>query len=155
MRCPYCNADEDSVVDSRPAAGGAAVRRRRACRACGQRFSTVERVEHSALTVRKRNGGTEPFDRVKLRSGVDKATANLAVPPEAVARAVAGIEARVRGLGRTEVSSAAVGAEVLATLRALDPVAYVRYASVHKGFTSPQDFARELAALEADPPAGG
>ncbi|MDP9405680.1 MAG: transcriptional regulator NrdR [Actinomycetota bacterium] len=150
MRCPYCNADDDAVVDSRPAAGGATVRRRRACRVCGQRFSTVERVEHSPLAVRKRNGTSEPFDRAKLRSGVDKATTNLAVSPEAVARAVAGIEARVRGVGRSEVTSAAVGAEVLAALRTLHPVAYVRFASVHKGFTSPQDFARELAALEAD-----
>lgn len=150
MRCPYCSADQDRVVDSRPAEGGAAIRRRRACLACGQRFSTYERSEQVALAVRKRSGLVEPFDRDKIAAGIEKATKNLPVEPEAVHRAVAVVEARVRGLGRREVPSELVGSEVLAALRQLDPVAYVRFASVYKGFTTTADFTRELASLQAD-----
>ena len=148
MRCPYCAVDDDKVVDSRAADDGAAIRRRRECLACGQRFSTYERTEQTVVSVRKRDGSVEPFDRDKVRAGIDKATKNLAVTADATRRAVAAVEARVRGLGRREVPSEVVGAEVLAALRQLDAVAYMRFASVYKGFTSPQDFARELAALE-------
>lgn len=148
MRCPYCAADDDRVIDSRPSEEGAAIRRRRECLGCGQRFSTYERAEQVAIAVRKRSGEVEPFDREKVLSGIEKATKNLAVTPEAVRRAVAGVEARVRGVGRREVPSELVGAEVLAALRDLDAVAYMRFASVYKGFTSAEDFARELAHLE-------
>ncbi|HWB71612.1 MAG TPA: transcriptional regulator NrdR [Egibacteraceae bacterium] len=151
MRCPYCGADDDRVVDSRPADRGSAVRRRRACRGCGQRFSTYERAEQAPLTVRKRGGAAEPFDRDKVAAGVAKATKNLPAQTELVGQAVARVEARLRDLGRREVSSEEVGVQVLEALRALDPVAYVRFASVYKGFTSPRDFARELADLERDP----
>ncbi len=153
MRCPYCSTDKDRVVDSRAADDGAAVRRRRECRACGQRFSTYERAEQSALVVRKRNGMVEPYDRSKVLAGVAKATKNLEVDTEDVRRTAAGVEGRLRALGTREVGSEAVGAEVLAGLRELDHVAYVRFASVYKGFTSPDDFRRELASLEkAAPP---
>ncbi len=148
MRCPYCASDEDRVVDSRPAEGGAAVRRRRECRGCGQRFSTYERTEQALVVVRKRSGELEPFTRDKIVAGMEKATKNLPLAPETVRRAGAAIEARVRSLGRREVPSEVIGAEVLAALRELDDVAYVRFASVYKGFTSSQDFARELANLQ-------
>jgi transcriptional repressor NrdR len=148
VRCPYCTADDDRVIDSRAAEEGAAVRRRRECRACQQRFSTYERAEQLALTVRKRDGETEPFDRDKMVAGIDKATKNLPVPEDAVRRAVARVEARVRALGKREVGSETIGAEVLAALRDLDPVAYVRFASVYKGFTTAEDFRRELASLD-------
>jgi transcriptional repressor NrdR len=148
MRCPYCTADDDRVIDSRAAEEGAAVRRRRECRACGQRFSTYERAEQAALLVRKRNGVVEPFDRAKVLAGIAKATKNLDVAPEAVRMAAAQVEAGVRALGRREVGSESVGAEVLVALRDLDHVAYVRFASVYKGFTTPDDFRRELAGLE-------
>jgi transcriptional repressor NrdR len=147
MRCPYCAADNDRVVDSRGAEAGAAIRRRRQCRACGQRFSTYERIEQAALTVRKHSGAEEPFDQRKLLAGIEKATANLALPEDAPRRAAAQVEARVRALGRREVPSELIGAEVLTALRALHHVAYVRFASVYKGFTSPEDFVRELADL--------
>ena len=150
MRCPYCAADDDRVVDSRGADGGVAIRRRRQCRACGQRFSTYERIEQAALTVRKVSGAEEPFDQRKLLAGIEKATANLALPADAPRRAAAQVEARVRALGRREVPSELIGAEVLAALRDLHQVAYVRFASVYKGFTSPQDFMRELADLQSD-----
>lgn len=151
MRCPYCSADDGRVIDSRPAEGGAAIRRRRECRACGQRFSTYERLDQAALSVRKHSGTMEPFDRAKLLAGIEKATANLALPPDAARRVAAQIEVRIRSLGRREVSSEMIGAEVLTALRDLHQVAYVRFASVYKSFTSPEDFVREFAGLEGSP----
>jgi transcriptional repressor NrdR len=150
VRCPYCGTDDDRVVDSRPADDGAAIRRRRECRSCGQRFSTFERPDVAALAVRKRDGTVEPFDRQKVLSGMEKAVKNLAVSPDLLQRAGARVEARVRGLGRREVPSEAVGSEVLAALRDLDHVAYLRFASVYKGFTSAEEFRRELEQLEAE-----
>lgn len=155
MRCPFCAADDDRVVDSRAADDGAAIRRRRECRGCGQRFSTYERLEHPLLSVRKRDGSLEPFERDKVVASMSKATKNLPVDDAAVRRAVAGVEARVRAAGAREVSSATVGEEVLDALRALDAVAAVRFASVYKGFTSPEDFARELAAMQPPGRASG
>lgn len=152
MRCPYCQADDDRVVDSRTADAGAAIRRRRECRACGQRFSTYERAESIGVLIRKRSGIAEPYEVAKVRSGIEKATKNLAVTPSAVDAAVAAIDARVRNSGRRQIPSTELGAEVLAALRELDPVAYMRFASVYKGFTSAEDFTRELASLEKDTP---
>ena len=152
MRCPYCQQDDDRVVDSRAAEDGRAIRRRRACNGCGQRFSTYERIEQSGILVRKRSGIGEPFDRAKLRAGIEKATKNLPVTADQVRDAVAGIDHRLRSSGRREVDSKDLGAEVLAALRELDHVAYMRFASVYKGFTSPEDFTRELATLEKEAP---
>lgn len=152
MRCPYCFTDDDRVVDSRAAEDGAAVRRRRECRACGQRFSTYERADITVLLVRKRGGVTEPFSRAKVRDGIAKATKNLAIDADAVDRAADAVEARMRAIGRREIPSESIGTEVLAQLRELDPVAYVRFAAVYKGFTSPEDFRRELATLEKQAP---
>ena len=152
MRCPYCQSDDDRVVDSRAAEDGRAIRRRRSCNGCGQRFSTYERIEQSGVLIRKRSGLAEPFDRAKLRAGIEKATKNLPVTADQVRDAVAGIDHRLRASGKREVDSKAVGAEVLAALRELDSVAYMRFASVYKGFTSPEDFTRELATLEKDAP---
>jgi transcriptional repressor NrdR len=150
VRCPYCSSDRDRVVDSRATEGGAAIRRRRECLVCGQRFSTYERAEHPALTVRKRSGEAEPFDRDKVAAGIAKASSTL--DAQAVRRAAARVEARVRAPGRRVVSSTAIGAAVLEALQELDPVAYMRFASVYKEFTSPEDFARELARLERGEP---
>ena len=102
--------------------------------------------------MRKHSGAAEPFDSAKLLAGIEKATANLALSPDAARQAAAQVEARVRALGRREVPSEMIGAEVLAALRDLHQVAYVRFASVYKGFTSPEDFVRELADLERQPP---
>jgi transcriptional repressor NrdR len=153
LRCPYCAGEDHRVIDSRDTDAGQAIRRRRACPGCGQRFSTVERAEQRALCVRKRGGGIEPFDRDKLAAGMRKAATNLPIGAGRLNRAVAQVEARLQALGRREVDSAAVGAEVLAALRALDPVAYMRFASVYKGFTTPEDFRRELAGLDLAKPA--
>jgi transcriptional repressor NrdR len=152
VRCPYCGLDEDRVVDSRPAEDGEAIRRRRECQPCGQRFSTYERVEQLSVSVRKRNGLVEPFAREKVHTGMLKATKNREIASDELRRAVAKVEARVRAMGRRLVPSEVVGAEVLAALKELDHVGYMRFASVYKGFTSPEDFRRELAHLEKDAP---
>jgi transcriptional repressor NrdR len=147
VRCPHCEVDADRVVDSRAVEGGKGVRRRRECRGCGARFSTYERIEQQALCVRKRNGELEPFDAAKLRAGMAKAT-TLPIGHVALQQAAARVESRVRALGQSEVTSQQVGEEVLDALRGLDPVAYMRFASVYRGFTSTQDIRRELERLE-------
>ena len=147
MRCPYCAAEDDRVIDSRRAEGGAAVRRRRECGTCTHRFSTIERAEQLPLTVVKRDGRREPFRPEKLLAGVTKATKNLHLDPAAIRLAVADIEAELRGSSRTEIDSERIGQAMLAALKELHEVAYLRFASVYKGFTSQEDFHRELAAL--------
>lgn len=150
MRCPYCSTGRNKVVDSRAAEDGRAIRRRRECTACRQRFSTYERVDHAPLSVRKRSGAVQPFDPDRIHSGMKKATANLELDPDAVRYAAAGVEAHLRSIGTAEIGSDVIGGQVLEALRALHPVAYMRFASVHKAFTSAEDFARELAALDED-----
>lgn len=151
MRCPYCGGGDDRVVDSRAADTGAAIRRRRECLACGQRYSTYERVEQHALAVRKRDGSVEPYRREKVQAGIDKATKNAGLDPDATRRAAARVEGRIRAMGAREIRSEVIGTEVLDALRELDQVAYVRFASVYKGFRSPEDFVRELATLTERP----
>jgi len=146
MRCPYCRANDDKVVDSRAADEGAAIRRRRECLACGHRFTTYERVEDVALAVAKRSGETEPFDRAKLEAGIAAAGTNRLAPDVVVALA-GEIEEELRSVGPV-VSSDRVGLAVLERLRILDPVAYLRFASVYKGFAGVEDFEREVRELE-------
>jgi transcriptional repressor NrdR len=146
MRCPWCRADDDRVVDSRPAEGGGAIRRRRVCQACGRRFTTYERIEDVGLLVTKRDGTTEPFDREKLEGGMRKALAGRPISPIQVEQMIERIEGRIRRKGPT-VSSQLVGAEVLAALQKTDEVAYLRYASVYKDFQGTADFERELGLL--------
>jgi len=146
MRCPWCSADDDKVVDSRPSEGAEAIRRRRACLACGRRFTTYERVEEVGLVVRKRDGGKEPFDRDKLEAGIRKALSSRPVTNLAIDQMVGRIETRLRKKG-PEITSQQVGLEVLAALRKTDQVAYMRYASVYKDFAGVEDFERELGLL--------
>src|ERR671919_651853 len=129
MRCPWCSADEDRVVDSRPAEAGAAIRRRRECVRCGRRFTTHERAEEVGLLVRKRDGSRVPFERDKLAAGLYKALTNRPVGPAAVESMVDRIEARLRRKG-PEIRSRQIGVEVLAALRRTDEIAYLRFASV-------------------------
>jgi transcriptional repressor NrdR len=146
VRCPYCRANDDKVVDSRLADEGDAIRRRRECLACGRRFTSYERIEEVPLVVHKRSGVTEPFDRAKLVSGIAQAATGR-IDPETVAELGVQIEEELRALA-PEVDSAAIGLAVLERLRALDPVAYLRFASVYKGFENAADFERELLALD-------
>jgi transcriptional repressor NrdR len=152
MRCPWCHAEDDKVVDSRPADGGLAIRRRRECLACARRFTTFERVEGVGLVVIKRDGVKDPFDRGKLAGGIQKSIKNRPVSPEQVERIVDRVEERQRRRG-PEVTSQQVGLEVLANLAKLDQVAYMRFASVYKDFQEITDFERELGTLLKREPA--
>ncbi|HVX21598.1 MAG TPA: transcriptional regulator NrdR [Acidimicrobiales bacterium] len=146
MRCPWCSADDDRVVDSRLADEGAAIRRRRECLGCGRRFTTFERVEEQPLWVIKRSGLREPFDRSKVVAGVRAASKNRPVTDEMVQDLAQRVEESLRGVS-TEPTSQQVGVAVLEQLKAVDDVAYLRFASVYKGFEDLGDFQREVGLL--------
>ena len=147
MTCPYCEHGETKVVDSR-VAGKGAIRRRRECLLCSQRFTTFERIEETPLFVVKRDGSRQPFDRSKVMAGLVRACTKRPVSLEQVERAVAMIESRLRNGIREEVGSQAIGEEALAVLRDLDRVAYVRFASVYRDFQDVEEFEQELDRLE-------
>ncbi len=147
MRCPYCRENDDKVVDSRMAEDAAAIRRRRECLSCGRRFTTYERVEDVSVLVCKRSGVTEPFDRAKLRAGIERAASGR-LDDAMIDEVVAAVEEELRAEGPQPVGSDRVGLAVLEQLRALDPVAYLRFASVYKGFEDLADFEREVGELQ-------
>lgn len=147
MRCPRCQVDDTKVIDSRESDEGTAIRRRRVCGSCTHRFTTYERLEEVPLLVVKSNGTREPFDRTKLIAGVSAACKGRPVTAEQIEQLGESIEDEVRLRG-PEVPTAAVGVEVLDRLRSLDEVAYLRFASVYKGFDAAADFQRELVLLK-------
>lgn len=147
MRCPKCQTDDTKVIDSREAEDGTAIRRRRSCVGCAHRFTTYERFEEVPLVVVKSNGQREPFDRSKIIAGVSAACKGRPVTAEQIEQLGEAIEDGAR-LGGPEISSAAIGVEVLDRLRQLDEVAYLRFASVYKGFDAAADFQRELVLLK-------
>ena len=147
MNCPACGVSETRVIDSRPAEGGAAIRRRRACEVCEHRFTTYERLEPQVV-VRKRNGRLEAFSAPKLASGVSAALADRPVSGSAVEQLVAEIEDLLRA-GAPQVTSEEIGHMVLERLKGLDEVAYLRFASVYKEFQGAADFEKEMAALDS------
>jgi transcriptional repressor NrdR len=149
MRCPACGHDDDKVVDSRAVDEGGAIRRRRECLSCGRRFTTFERFEEATLVVVKRSGDREPFDRAKVVGGIQAASKNRPITPEQMESLALDIEEAVR-LEGPEVTSHQVGVAVLDRLRVLDDVAYVRFASVYKGFEDLGDFEAEVG-LRAKP----
>jgi len=138
---------DDKVVDSRMADGGAATRRRRECLRCGRRYTTFERVEETQLVVVKRSGEREPFERAKIVDGVRRAAKNRPISEDDIAALATAVEDHVREQG-VEVGSEVVGKAVLDQLRALDSVAYLRFASVYKGFEDLTDFEREVGLLQ-------
>jgi transcriptional repressor NrdR len=144
MRCPFCGHAESQVKDSRPSEDGAAIRRRRLCPECGGRFTTFERVQLRELTIVKRSGRRAPFDREKLVRSISIALRKRPVDPERVERMVSGIVRQLESMGETELPSHVVGEMVMKALKALDEVAYVRYASVYRDFKQTQDFAKFL-----------
>lgn len=154
MRCPYCRDADTRVVDSRDAEGGTAVRRRRECTSCAQRFTSFERVEGVPLVVCKRDGSREPFDRAKIISGLAKACVNRPVTDDDMLRVCDEVEEAARSKG-AEVSSADIGREVLGRLRGLDEVAYVRFASVYREFSDVAEFERVIRELEQSGSVGG
>lgn len=141
------------MVDSRTADDGGAIRRRRECLECGRRFTTFERLEEAPLVVVKRSGIREPFARAKVAAGVRAAAKNRPIAPHAIDALVAEIEESLR-LEGTEAPSSRIGLTVLDRLRALDEVAYLRFASVYKGFEGPGDFEREMGLLSKHPREG-
>ena len=144
MRCPFCGADDTQVKDSRPTDDRGAIRRRRFCPNCAARFTTFERVQLRELTVIKKHGQREPFDRDKLARSIYIALRKRPVDPERVERMISTIVRQLESMGETELPSSAVGELVMKQLKALDDVAYVRYASVYRDFRETGDFAKFL-----------
>jgi transcriptional repressor NrdR len=140
MRCPFCGHDDTQVKDSRPTEDGSSIRRRRFCPACGSRFTTFERVQLRELTVVKKGGVKQPFDRDKIMRSITLALRKRPVEPDRIDRIVNGIVRRLESLGESEVPSQVVGEMVMDALASLDPVAYVRFASVYKNFREAKDF---------------
>ena len=150
MRCPQCSARDTRVVDSRDLDDAATIRRRRECPGCGSRFTTYERVEAARLVVVKRDGVRQEFDRDKLASGLSKALTRRPVADDAAERAADAIEATLRASGQSEVASSAVGALAMERLRAIDHIAYIRFASVYQSFEDLEDLKREVDSLFAE-----
>ena len=149
VKCPACGSIDDKVVDSRQSDDGASIRRRRQCLACTRRYTTFERLEELPLLVVKRSGEREPFDVDNVVSGVRAAAKYRPITDEQMAQLACEVEDAMR-LSGPEVSSEAVGLAVLERLRDIDSVAYLRFASVYKGFDDPADFEREVATLTKD-----
>ena len=147
MRCPFCGADEDRVVDTRSSQEGRAVRRRRECEACGKRFTTYEAVELFPRQVVKRDGRREPYDRQKLLLGIVTACTKRPVNIDTIEAAVDRIEQRLEESGRVEVDSSWLGEQVMNELQEVDEVAYVRFASVYRQFKDVTEFMDELRGL--------
>ena len=147
MRCPFCAHENSQVKDSRPTEENAAIRRRRICPDCGGRFTTFERVQLRELTVVKRSGRRMPFDRDKLMRSVQIALRKRPVDPERVERMVSGIVRRLENMGENDIQSQTIGRLVMEALKALDDVAYVRFASVYKNFREARDFEVLLGEL--------
>jgi transcriptional repressor NrdR len=140
MRCPFCHADDTQVKDSRPTEDGTAIRRRRQCHGCGARFTTFERVQLRELVVLKKSGKKEPFDREKLAQSIIIACRKREVDPDKVERFVSSVQRQLEALGETEIAAGQIGALVMQGLEQLDPVAYVRFASVYRDFREAKDF---------------
>ena len=150
MHCPQCGERDTRVVDSRDLEDQATIRRRRECAACGARFTTYERIEAARLVVLKRDGRREEFDRAKLLSGLRKALTRRPVPEDAAERAADAIETTLRGAGVSEIPSSRIGELAMERLRALDQIAYIRYASVYQSFDDLETLKREVDNLYAE-----
>ena len=152
MRCPFCGSLDSQVKDSRPAGDGSAIRRRRVCPDCGGRFTTFERVQLRELVVIKKNGRRTPFDRDKLTRSVEVALRKRAVQPERVERMINGIVRQLEAQGDGDIATDRIGELVMEGLKALDDVAYVRFASVYRNFREARDFQSIVGELESTPP---
>ena len=152
MRCPFCHNADSRVIDSREADEGATTRRRRSCPTCGRRFTTVE---EAVLAVVKRSGVSEPFNRSKVVAGVRRACQGRPVDEDQLQKLAQQVEDAIRATGAAEVPSNEVGLAILRPLRELDEVAYLRFASVYRSFTSVADFEKEIAELRARQPIPG
>lgn len=148
MRCPYCGNDDTQVKDSRPSEDGSSIRRRRFCPACGNRFTTFERVQLKELVVLKTDGRRVPFDRDKMAKSIRIACRKRPVDDERIERVVNGIQRRLEMETEAEIPSRRIGEMVMEALRGVDEVAYVRFASVYQNFSEAKDFGAFLSGLE-------
>lgn len=147
MRCPYCGCDDTQVKDSRPTEDNTAIRRRRVCGGCGGRFTTFERVQLRELSVTKKNGSREPFDRDKLMRSVQVSLRKRPVDEERVERMVSGIVRQLESAGEPEVAAEHIGTLIMEGLKGLDDIAYIRFASVYRNFREAKDFSDMLHEL--------
>ena len=152
MRCPFCRADNDRVIDSRAGDDGASIRRRRECLACRRRFTTYERIERQLLTVVKKGGIRDPLVRDKIKRGLAKACWKRPISEEDIEAVVAALEAELYGTGESEIPSQVIGERLMELLKLLDQVAYVRFASVYREFKDVRDFVDELEPILAQSP---
>jgi transcriptional repressor NrdR len=150
VRCPFCGEDEDKVNDSRQSKDAREIRRRRECLRCGRRFTTYERIEESMPVVVKNDGRREPFDRHKIERGLGFAVIKRTIATEEVRRIADEVEREIGELGLVEIPSREIGERVLPRLRALDQIAYVRFASIYRDFRDLGEFARELEAMQGE-----
>jgi transcriptional repressor NrdR len=151
MRCPFCHQDNDKVVDTRTSDDGFVVRRRRTCCTCGKRFTTYERAETTQIRVIKRNGQRVPFDREKLRQGLERACWKRQISDAQISTLIAQVESDIDSMFETEVESQFIGERVMQYLGELDQVAFVRFASVYRHFQAASDFAKDLEEMLEDP----
>jgi len=149
MRCPFCRSDNDRVIDSRAGDDGGSIRRRRECLACRRRFTTYERIERQLLTVVKKGGVRDPFNRDKIKRGLAKACWKRPVTEDDIESAVAAVEAELYGSYESDVPSGVIGERIMELLKGLDQVAYVRFASVYREFKDVRDFVEELEPILA------
>jgi transcriptional repressor NrdR len=147
MRCPFCGHDDTQVKDSRPTEDSSAIRRRRFCANCGQRFTTIERVQLRELTVVKSDNRRVPFDRDKLARSIRIALRKRPIQEERIERIVNGVVRQLEASGESDIPSKQIGELVMDTLKEVDPVAYVRFASVYRNFREAKDFEDFLGAL--------
>ncbi len=150
MRCPFCGSENSQVKDSRPSDENSAIRRRRVCSDCGGRFTTFERVQLRDLTVVKKSGRKVPFNRDKLSRSIEVALRKRPIEDERIDRLVTGLVRQLESSGESEITSAEIGELVIAALRELDPVAYVRFASVYRDFRDAADFQAVLRELASE-----
>ncbi len=153
MQCPFCTIDETKVIDSRLVADGGQVRRRRECLGCKERFTTYELAELVIPRIIKQNGSREPFDEEKLRGGFLRALEKRPVSVEEIEKWITHIKHQLRATGERELPSNEVGSHVMEALKAMDQVAYVRFASVYRSFQDLSEFRDAIESLEAEPPA--
>lgn len=147
MKCPFCGNPDSKVVDSRPDKGGTAIRRRRECEECAKRFTTHERIEEMLPQVCKKDGRREPFDRLKIISGIKKACEKRPISVEDIERMVDRLETRMQESSDREISTTAIGEWIMKELHDMDEVAYVRFASVYRSFRDINEFMLELQDL--------
>jgi transcriptional repressor NrdR len=147
MKCPHCGHEEDKVVDSRPSQDGRAIRRRRECLSCNERFTTYEYVEHSTITVLKTDNRREPFDRTKLLQGIKLACNKRPVSTKQMETMADQVEAEINTRSKSEITSHDIGGIVMQKLRDVDEIAYVRFASVYRKFKDKEEFLEEMKKL--------